>query len=144
MMARARQRAWVAWNPLDRAYSGYVASLTHDGNEVGKLAEAPDGLGFEEILGWARETAAEVFVRPHWDSGTTYWAGDGDHVAHPVLDRDRAGEPAEVVGDAPISTSGVIANCADCDWHGTFANRAELVGAYAAHAHEHHGGSARS
>jgi hypothetical protein len=56
------------------------------------------------------------------------------------LDPSRAGEPAEIAGDGLITISGV-ADCADCDWHGTFANRAELRGAYAAHAHDHHGGS---
>ena len=40
-------------------------------------------MAFEGIVEWARERAAQVFVRPHWDSGTTYWAGDGDHDAHP-------------------------------------------------------------
>ena len=36
--------------------------------------------------------------------------------------------------------SGVIANCADCDWKGTFPNQAALIGAYTTHAHDAHGG----
>ena len=144
LVARSRQRAWVAWNPLDRTYSGYIASLAEDGQEVTKVADAPDGLAFDEIIGWATETAAQVSIRLHWDSGTTYWAGDGDHTAHPLLDRTRPGEPADDVGARPVSISGVIANCGDCDWRGTFANQAELLSAYAAHARDRHGGPAHA
>ena len=143
-VARSTHRAWVVWNPLDRTYAGYVASLTGDGREVAKVADAPDGIPFEQVIGWATQMAAEVFVRPHWDPSTTYWAGDGVHDAHPLLDRDRAGEPVEVVDDGPVTISGVIANCADCDWHGTFPNHAELLTAYAAHAHDHGSGSGHS
>jgi hypothetical protein len=138
---RSRQQAWVAWNPLDRTYSGYVASLDEHGREAAQVDYAPEGLDFDEVMRWATEAASSVFVRPHWDSGTTYWAGDdGDHSAHPHLDRTRAGEPADEVVERPISISGVIANCADCDWKGTFTNQAELLSAYAAHARDRHGG----
>ena len=138
-MDRSLRRAWVAWNPVDSNYSGYVASLDEDGGEVAQVADAPDGLSFDQIIEWATEQAAKVFIRPHWDSGTTYWAGDGDHTAHPILDRSRAGEAADRVGEGETVIAGVIANCAHCAWRGTFANQAELIGAYAAHAHEAHG-----
>lgn len=134
-MERSRHRAWVAWDPLDRSYSGYIEALDEDR----QVAIAPEGLDFDAIVHWATEAAASVFVRPHWDSGTTYWAGDdGDHTAHPLLDRTRAGEPAERVAERPFTISGVIANCVDCDWKGTFDNQAALLDGYTAHAIEAH------
>lgn len=129
----------MAWDPLDSTYSGYLAALDEDDGEVAKVADAPDGLSFEHVIRWATDSAAQVFIRPHWDSGTTYWAGDGEHTAHPILDRSRATEPAERVSERPFTISGVIANCADCDWKGTFDNQAALFAGYTAHAIEAHG-----
>jgi hypothetical protein len=135
----------VAWSPLEGRYSGYLGQLVEHGDEVAKVADAPDGLDFDGIFEWATTAAAQVFFRPHWDSGTTYWAGDDlDHTAHPRLDPRRAHEPADLVAAGPAEISGVIANCADCDWHGTFTSQAELVSAYAAHAHDRHGGPAHA
>lgn len=110
-VGRSSQRAWVAWNPVDSTYSGYLASLDEDGGEVAQTAHAPAGLSFDQIIEWATEQAAQVFIRPHWDSGTTYWAGDGDHTGHPVLDRVRAVEAADRIGDGemlpqPLRASG--------------------------------------
>lgn len=138
-MERTRHRAWVAWNPLDGTYSGYLALLDEDGKEAAKVDDAPDGLSFDEIVDWATASATQVFVRPHWDSGTTYWAGEGDHSAHPSLDGSRAGEPAERVPQRPFTISGVIANCGACGWKGNFDNQAVLLGAYTAHAIDAHG-----
>ena len=143
-MCRSGQRAWISWNPIDCTYSGYLADVDEEGHEVAMIGDAPGDLDFHAIIGWARAVAAQVFIRPHWDSGTTYWAGDGDHASLPLLDETRAGEPADAAPEMPFVISGLIANCAHCDWHGTFADQDELSAAYSAHAHEAHRGQGRS
>lgn len=105
------------------AGSGGLLRVAEDGGEVAQVADAPAGLSFDQIIGWATEQAAKVFIRPHWDSGTTYWAGDGDHIAHPTLDRSRVVEAADRVGEGETVIAGVIANCAHCAWKGTFVNQ---------------------
>lgn len=137
-MFRERRRTWISWNPVDCTYSGYLAEVDEDGREVAKIDDAPDGLDFHEIIGWARASAAQVLIRPHWDSGTTYWAGDGDHRGLPLLDPTRAGEPADTAPERSVVISGVLGNCAHCDWHGTFDNHADLAAAYGTHAVEAH------
>ena len=38
---------------------------------------SPEFTSLDEALTWARVRAPSVIVRPWWDNGTEYWAGDG-------------------------------------------------------------------
>ncbi|MHA4848684.1 hypothetical protein L1080_003950 [Rhodococcus sp. MSC1_016] len=38
---------------------------------------SPEFTSLDEALMWARVRAPSVIVRPWWDNGTEYWAGDG-------------------------------------------------------------------
>jgi hypothetical protein len=131
-------------DPVSHTYGGYLASLDDHGDEVSKVDDVPEGLSFDEVVDWATERAAQVFLRPHWDSGTTYWAGDGGFHSYPVLDRSRRTEAADRVDDRPTGITGLIANCAHCDWCGTFEDEPTLVAAYAAHARDVHAGQSSS
>lgn len=131
---RARGRCWLSWDDPTQRYTGYLAEPDEAGREVRFVEDAPKLRSVYAALGWANENAASTFIRPHWNTGTTYHTGDRDRPNHPRLDLERAGEPpSRPQSSSPREVSGVVGNCVHCDWTGTFPTGDDLRAAYAQH-----------
>jgi hypothetical protein len=88
-------RVWIAWwfarRPQDAVthpphYLCHWEGLADDG---GLLENGPDLEDLHDALAWARRRSDDIVVRPSWDPGVHYWAGQG-----PPLDGlEPLGEP---------------------------------------------------
>jgi hypothetical protein len=67
-------RPWVPdWPTVGR----YEVSWQGHGDDRDLLEKGPDMASLDEALEWARRRSARVIVRPSWDAGVHYWAGQG-------------------------------------------------------------------
>lgn len=111
---RQHRRAWISWDGDN--YTGYVAELDEAGKEVGKGEDAPVGPDLADLLAWARVKASRIIVRPAWDPGVHYWAGDGSSPRdrYPLLP-DSKDWPAVSEEGPPVDGTS-LARCTDCSW----------------------------
>ena len=79
---------WIAWNSADDDAAGDAGSgdapepgywVSWQSNDPGYnwCEDGPYFTSLRDALAWARERADAVVVRPAWDEGTYYWAGQG-------------------------------------------------------------------
>ena len=74
---------WIAWwfarRPQDAAvYSPhYMCHWEGPADEPGLLEDGPNFDDLDDALAWARCRADNIIVRPSWDPGEHYWAGQG-------------------------------------------------------------------
>jgi hypothetical protein len=75
---------WIAWwEPrawhvdVDPAHYGCHWEPSFDDQDEDRYEDGPEFDTLDEALTWARRRSGDIVVRPAWDRGSTYWAGDG-------------------------------------------------------------------
>ncbi len=74
-MTSMRGSVWLFWHSSDKTYQGYWDAIPDGPGAV--LEQFFGSVDIETAVSWGRSRSDRVFIRPQWDDGTYYWAGNG-------------------------------------------------------------------
>lgn len=93
-------RGWISWDDgvtWDERHGSGTYTAAIEGPEDGPPAATFESHDLAETLAWARARTRWIMVRPSWDQGRYYWAGDS-----PPPEPGPEDDPDEVVLQLPV------------------------------------------